>query len=194
MLALKRFVTVVVMVYLLLALLFFLVPSVRATVAGLSPGLSGLEQERQFFYWLAAIGAGILALHLLTENADSVMLRRQVAQHEGKVNELKAKLYDQQQQVVRPASTIPRPVETTTTTVVQPVETVVRPVETVRPAEAAPTPGSGFTISANPDAIPRTNPYNNPGPGSTNPAAERPVFPQSDPSLSNTPPADRPAL
>lgn len=201
MLALKRFVTVVVMVYLLLALLFFLVPSVRATVAGLSPGLSMLEQERQFFYWLAAIGAGILALHLLTENADSVMLRRQVAQHEGKVNELKARLYDQQQQSVRPASTIPRPVETTTTTVVQPVETVVRPVELrpveVRPVETAPAPGSSFTISANPDAIPRSNVYGSGAPAGSDgvgAAADRPMFPQSDPSLSNTPPADRPGL
>jgi hypothetical protein len=175
MLALKRFVTVVVMVYLLLALLFFLVPSVRATVAGFSPSLSAMEQERQFFYWLAAIGAIILALHLLTENADSAMLRRQVAQHEGKVNELKARLYDNQQQTVRPASTVPRPVE------------------------VAPSPGSGFTISANPDAIPRTNPYaaapNEPtGADGFSEEADRPVFPQSDPSLSNTPPADRPRL
>lgn len=195
MLALKRFVTVVVMVYLLLALLFYFVPSVRATVAGLSPGLSAMEQERQFFYWLAAIGAIVLALHLLTENADSAILRRQVSQHEGKVNELKAKLYDHQQQAqptVRPASTIPRPV-----------------VETPRPIETAPSPGTGFTISANPDAIPRTNPYASPAPvAPVAPAApiepigadgfsaeaDRPTFPQSDPSLSNTPPADRPAL
>ena len=176
MLALKRFVTVVVMVYLLLALLFFLVPSVRATVAGFSPSLSAVEQERQFFYWLAVIGAIILALHLLTENADSALLRRQVSQNEGKVNELKARLYDNQQQTVRPASTAPRPVET------------------------APTPGSGFTISANPDAIPRTNPYASSTPAEPAGAdgfsaeADRPVFPQSDPSLSNTPPANRPTL
>lgn len=181
MLALKRFMTVVVMVYLLLALLFYFVPSVRATVAGFSPGLSLIEQERQFFYWLAAIGAVVLALHLLTENADSALLRRQVAQHESKVNELKAKLYDHQQQAVRPASTIPRPVETT----------VVRPVET------APTPGSGFTISAHPDAIPRTSAYGNAAPAGADgfrPEADQPTFPQSDPSLANTPPADRPAL
>ena len=168
MLALKRFMTVVVMVYLLRALLFFLVPAVRATVAGLSPSLSALEQERQFFYWLAAIGASVLALHLLTENADSALLRRQVSQSEGTINELKAKLYDHQQTLVRPASTAPRPVE------------------------APSTPSSGFTISANPDAIPRTNPYSNPRVAS--PDADRPVFPQSDPSLSNTPPADRPPL
>lgn len=176
MLALKRFVTVVVMVYLLLALLFFLVPSVRATVAGFSSSLSAVEQERQFFYWLAVIGAIILALHLLTENADSALLRRQVSQNEGKVNELKARLYDNQQQTVRPASTAPRPVE------------------------VAPATGPGFTISANPDAIPRTNPYAATAPTKPvgadgfSPEADRPLFPQSDPSLSNTPPADRPAL
>ena len=187
MLALKRFLTIVVMVYLLLTLLFYLVPSVRDTVAGFSPGLSGVDRERAFFYWLAAIGAVILGLHLLTENADSSLLRRQVAQNEGKVNELKARLYDQQQQAVRPASTIPRPVE------------------------VVPSTGSGFTISANPDAIPRTSAYGNApaadrlhsaSASTTEPAgadgygtgADRPVFPQSDPSLGNTPPADRPAL
>lgn len=182
MLALKRFVTVVVMVYLLLALLFYLVPSVRATVAGLSPDLSEVGRERQFFYWLAAIGAIVLALQLLTENADSVLLRRQVAQHEGKVNELKARLYDHQQQAVRPATTIPRPVETISETTV------------VRPAGTAPTPGSGFTISANPDAIPRSNPYGSASASGSSLDPDRPVFPQSDPSLSNTPPADRPSL
>lgn len=185
MLAIKRFLTVVVMVYLLLTLLFYLVPSVRDTVAGFSSGLSGVDRERAFFYWLAAIGAVILALHLLTENADSAMLRGQVAQHEGKVNELKARLYDQQQQAVRPASTIPRPVE------------------------VVPPTGSGFTISANPDAIPRTSAYGNApaadrlhSASTTEPAgadgysaeADRPTFPQQDPSLSNTPPANRPAL
>lgn len=180
MLALKRFVTVVVMVYLLLALLFYLVPSVRATLAGFSPSLSAEAQEQQFFYWLAAIGAIILTLQLLTENADSALLRRQVSQHEGKVNELKAKLYDHQQQTVRPASTVPRPVDVV-----------------ARPLEPTPQPGSGFTISANPDAIPRQSVYrdeNTTGSDGFGPEADRPLFPQSDPSLSNTPPADRPAL
>ena len=76
MLALKRIVTVAVMIYLLLALLFILVPAVRASVMGMGSGLSAMEQERQFFYVLSVIGAVILALHLLTENLDSVLLRR----------------------------------------------------------------------------------------------------------------------
>jgi hypothetical protein len=96
MLALKRIVTVAVMVYLLLALLFILAPAVRTSVMGMGSGLSALEQERQFYYTLFIVGAVLLAVHLITENMDSVLLRRSVSQHEMKINELKAKLYDQQ--------------------------------------------------------------------------------------------------
>jgi len=101
MLALKRFVTIVVMVYLLLALLFLLVPAVRATVAGFETALGNFNpvnilKERDFFQALAWIGVLVLGLHLVTENLDSVMLRRTVTQNENKINELKAKLYDGQ--------------------------------------------------------------------------------------------------
>jgi hypothetical protein len=125
MLALKRIVTVVVMVYLLLSLLFILSPAVRSSIMGLGDGLSSLEQERHFFYLMFVIGAVILALHLVTENMDSVLLRRAVSQHESKINELKAKLYDHQQQAIRPASTAPRP---------EVVEQPVRPERPIAPA------------------------------------------------------------
>ena len=150
MLALKRIVTVAVMIYLLLALLFFFVSAVRSSVMGMGSGLSAMEQERQFFYVLAVIGAGLLALHLLTENLDSVLLRRTVTQNEGKINELKAKLYDQQQ----------------------------------RTGMAPPTAGARTIDGRNLDAP------------VVRPAAPlpQPTFPQSDPSLGNTPPADRPPL
>lgn len=104
MLALKRIVTVAVMVYLLLALLFVLAPAVRTTVMDMGTGLSELEKERSFYNTLFLIGAGLLALHLITENLDSVLLRRSVSQHENKINELKAKLYDQQQRGAAPAA------------------------------------------------------------------------------------------
>ena len=150
MLALKRIVTVAVMIYLLLALLFVLVPAVRSSVMGIGSGLSAIEQERQFFYVMFVIGAVIMALHLLTENLDSVMLRRTVTQHEGKINELKARLYDQQQRTsITPPATGPRTIDG---------RNLNAPV--VRPAEPLP----------------------------------HPTFPQQDPSLSNTPPADRPPL
>ena len=105
MLALKRIVTVVVMVYLLLSLLFILSPAVRSSLMGMGEGLSSLAQERQFFYTMFVIGAVVLALHLITENMDSAMLRRNVSLHEGKINELKAKLYDLQQRTGQPLGT-----------------------------------------------------------------------------------------
>lgn len=147
MLALKRLVTVAVVVYLLLALLFVFVPSVRLSVMSLGPGLSVLEQERQFFYVLAVIGAIIMALQLITENLDSVLLRRSVNKSEGKINELKARLYDQQQRGTTPSVPGSRTVD-----------------------------GRNLEPSGRPDHRPT------------------PTFPQADPSLSNTPPADRPPL
>ena len=97
MLALKRVVTVAVMVYLLLALLFLLFPAVRTSVAELGVGLSPTENERNFFHVLAWIGVVVLGLQLITENLDSSLLRRTVNQQDSKINELKAKLYDTHQ-------------------------------------------------------------------------------------------------
>jgi hypothetical protein len=97
MFALKRIVTVAVMVYLLLALLFFLFPAVRSSVAGLNGSGSTVDDERNFFYVLSAIGAAILALQLIIENLDSSLLRREVGKQDSKINELKAKLYDTHQ-------------------------------------------------------------------------------------------------
>jgi hypothetical protein len=48
------------------------------------------------YYALFIAGVVLLGLQLITENLDSVLLRREVATHAGKINELKAKLYDQQ--------------------------------------------------------------------------------------------------
>ena len=105
MLALKRIVTVAVMVYLLIALLFLLFPAVRSSVAGIGSGAPGPYQERDFFMVLCWVGVAILGLHLITENLDSTLLRRSVAQQDNRINELKAKLYDAQQPPVRPAAT-----------------------------------------------------------------------------------------
>lgn len=152
MLALKRIVTVAVMVYLLLALLFILVPAVRSTVTGMGAGLSVLEQERQFFYTMFVVGAVIMALHLCTENLDSVLLRRTVTQHESKINELKAKLYDTQQRAGAPV------VAAGSRTVDGRLP--IAPASENRPVDPLP----------------------------------QPLFPQHDPSLANTPPANRPPL
>ncbi|RZK36765.1 MAG: hypothetical protein EOO57_06620 [Hymenobacter sp.] len=107
MLALKRIVTVAVMVYLLLALLFLLLPAVRGGVASLGGSGSVVDDERNFFYVLAFVGVVVLALQLITENIDSSVLRRTVAQQDGKINELKAKLYDVHQPTATAATTSP---------------------------------------------------------------------------------------
>lgn len=155
MLALKRIVTVAVMVYLLLALLFILAPAVRSTVTGMGSGLSVIEQERQFFYVMFVIGAIVLTLQLITENLDSTLLRRTVNQYEGKINELKAKLYDTQQRTTAPIVQGSRTIDGRLTNTTLPTST---------------------TENRTADRLPQ------------------PTFPQSDPSLSNTPPADRPPL
>lgn len=103
--ALKKFVTVVVMVYLLLAVLFFLFPAVRTTVAEWGAGTSPTENERNFYQVLAIIGAVVLAAQLVIENLDSSLLRRTVGQQDSKINELKAKLYDSHQRPLPTATT-----------------------------------------------------------------------------------------
>lgn len=163
MLALKRIVTVAVMVYLLLALLFVFAPAVRTSVMGMGTGLSALEQERQFYYTLFLVGAVLLAVHLLTENLDSVMLRRAVSQHESRINELKAKLYDQQQRAGAP---------------------VVIPTSRTIDGRIIEAPGAGSRAAGSASLTENR----------TTDHLAQPTFPQSDPSLTNTPPAERPPL
>ncbi|RTQ53374.1 hypothetical protein EJV47_01130 [Hymenobacter gummosus] len=110
MLALRRIVTVAVMVYLLLALLFAVTGGARDAMMT----LTGNNNPAEFWYVMTLIGAALLLLMLLTENAYNVALRRDVTRHELKVNELKAKLYDHQLERPEPGArpggtTVPRP-------------------------------------------------------------------------------------
>ncbi|QNE38067.1 hypothetical protein F1C16_00090 [Hymenobacter sp. NBH84] len=93
MLFLKRLTTILVMVYLLLALLFIFSQAARDTFAS-AIGLG--TEPAAFYYTLFVTGVVLLAALLIVENIDSVLLRRSVTQHEGKINELKARLYDHQ--------------------------------------------------------------------------------------------------
>ena len=95
----KRFVSVVVLVYLLLAVLFLLVPSVRLSISDMG---SGTNKTEDFFHALAWIGVLVLGLQFVVENLDSALLRRNVNSQDDKINELKAKLYDNQQQAPAP--------------------------------------------------------------------------------------------
>jgi hypothetical protein len=159
MLAIKRLVTVLVMVFVLLGVLLILVPSVRASAEGMfGSGPVGL------YYALFITGLVLLGLQLITENLDSVLLRREVATHTGKINELKARLYDQQA-ALREREFQQRPVE-----VAAPVAPA--PTTIVTPVVAAPTttyaPETGRAI-----------------PGQPGHDVEHPTFPQSDPGLAN---------
>ncbi len=110
MLSLKRFVTVVVMVQLLLTLLFLLFPAMRHTFEVFDAGTTDAEKERSFFYFLTWTSFIVLALQLLVEHLDSALLRRTVGQHEARINELKAMLYDHEQRAAAGrASTLPSP-------------------------------------------------------------------------------------
>jgi hypothetical protein len=101
MLALKRLVTILVMIFLLLALLVLLVPSVQNSFANMA------DSPESLFRGLFVTATVLLGLQLLTENLDSVLLRRDVAAREGKINELKARLYDHQLEQQRTAERPP---------------------------------------------------------------------------------------
>ena len=128
MLVLKRLVTILVMVFLLLALLVLVLPSVRTSF------ISMAGSSESLYYGLLVAAVVLMGLHLLTENLDSALLRREVGVHERKINELKARLYDHQ-------------------------------LEQQRAAERPPV-------------MPRTGVTTYP---------DDPLYPQSDPSLSNAP-------
>lgn len=107
---LRRFITVVVMVYLLLALLFVITGGARDAMMA----LTGNNNPADFWYVMTLIGAALLLVLLLVENVHTVGIRRDITRHELKVNELKAKLYDQQLDQREPGvrnggTTVPRP-------------------------------------------------------------------------------------
>lgn len=155
MLVLKRLVTILVMVYVLLALLLIVSPGSRDGLMSVTAGAN----ETGFYYTLFIIGAVLLLLQLITENIDSVLLRREVTAREGKINELKARLYDHQMDQ-RDREIQQRAAMANTNPVVAanpPVTTPSEPVRTVPP-----------------------------GPPTNAPHAN-PVFPQSAPGLTNAP-------
>ncbi|SNC77506.1 hypothetical protein SAMN06265337_4090 [Hymenobacter gelipurpurascens] len=101
MLAIKRLITILVMVFLLLGLLILLSPAVRNSFSN----MAGSPESLFFGLFITAII--LLGLQLITENLDSTMLRRDITAREGKINELKARLYDQQMEQQRLTERMP---------------------------------------------------------------------------------------
>ncbi|TGD76914.1 hypothetical protein [Hymenobacter wooponensis] len=112
MLAIKRLVTILVMVFLLLGLLILLSPAVRNSFAN----MAGTPES--LFFTLFIVAVVLLGLQLITENLDSVMLRREVTARESKINELKARLYDQQMEQQRLTDRAPGTGTRTGTTII----------------------------------------------------------------------------
>ncbi|GAB2463278.1 hypothetical protein GCM10011375_15390 [Hymenobacter qilianensis] len=187
MLAFKRLVNVVVMVYLLLALLFMLMPASRDFMMS-SMGLSGDLGLATFYNTMFVIGAILLALELIVENLYNVALKRDLSRQEGKVNELKARLYDHQMEQrdrdlqARPVTTSApanpaRPVTTAPLVVpVTPVAPVVPPAPTPAPTATTATrldpvyvvpadPAPGTNLPPNPNVV-ETPPHSNVPPAS----------------------------
>jgi hypothetical protein len=105
MLFLKRIVTVLALIYLLLAVLILFFPFVRTSTVGIFSAYS-LPMEINMllgFTWASVFITGLL---LIFENLDSGLLRRSAAKQEQKINELKAQLFDTQRALAA-APTIP---------------------------------------------------------------------------------------
>lgn len=95
MLFLKRIVTVLALVYLLLALLILFFPFVRTSSVGIFSAYS-LPMEINMLLGFTWASVFIVGLLLVFENLDSGLLRRNASKQEQKINELKAQLFDTQ--------------------------------------------------------------------------------------------------
>lgn len=98
---LKRVVTVIALIYLLLAMLILFFPFVRSSTVGIF-GVYSLPLEINLLLGFTWAGAGVVALLLVFENIDSGLLRRTVGQQEKKINELKAQLFDAKKPLATP--------------------------------------------------------------------------------------------
>ncbi len=139
------------MVYLLLALLFILMPASRDFMMS-SMGLSGNLGLATFYNTMFVIGAVLLALELIVENLYKVALQRDLSRQAGKVNELKARLYDHQMEQrdrelqARPVTTSAPARPATTTAPVVPVTPVTPPTPVATPTPA-PAPSATTTTT-----------------------------------------------
>ncbi len=103
MLFLKRIVTVLALIYLLVALLILFFPFVRTSTVGIFSAYS-LPMEVNMLLGFTWASVAVIGLLLIFENIDSGLLRRTVGKHERKINELKAQLFDAQKPLAAPAA------------------------------------------------------------------------------------------
>jgi hypothetical protein len=181
-------------VYLLLALLFILMPASRDFMMS-SMGLSGDLGLATFYNTMFVIGAVLLALELIVENLYNVALKRDLSRQEGKVNELKARLYDHQMEQrdrdlqARPVTAAPpanssRPV--TTAPPVVPATPVASATPATPVAPVVPSMPTATTTTSTTRLDPVFVVPNDPTPGTNLPPSTNVV---ETPPHSNVPPA-----
>jgi hypothetical protein len=104
MLFLKRIVTVLALLYMLVALLFLFFPAVRSSMSVFGVEAYTLAMEVNLLLGLTWVGVIVTGLLMAIEKADSGLLRRSAAKQEQKINELKAQLFDAKKPLVQPQS------------------------------------------------------------------------------------------
>jgi hypothetical protein len=100
---LKRVVTILALIYLLLALLILFFPFVRTSTVGIFSAYS-LPLEINMLLGFMWASVAVVGLLLIFENIDSGLLRRTVNQQEKKINELKAQLFDAKKPIAPPVT------------------------------------------------------------------------------------------
>ena len=93
MVRIKKFITIVALVYLLFAVLMLFFKPVRQSTTSIF-GIYSLQLETSFLLGLVWASVAIVGTLVVFENLDSGLLRREVTQQERKINELKAQLFD----------------------------------------------------------------------------------------------------
>ncbi len=102
----KRAVTVLALIYLVLALLLLFFPFVRSSTIGIFSVYS-LPMEVNLLLGFMWVSVAVVGLLLISENIDSGLLRRTVSKQEQKINELKAQLFDAKKPLGAPAYPMP---------------------------------------------------------------------------------------
>lgn len=98
----KRIVTLLALIYLLVALLILFFPFVRSSTVGIF-GVYSLPLEINLLLGFTWASVGVVALLLVFENIDSSLLRRKIGKQDAQINELKAQLYEVQKPLTPPS-------------------------------------------------------------------------------------------
>jgi hypothetical protein len=108
---LRKFVNIVVLLFLVYAVLVLLnvisTPYLDETFTNFSP--------ENYYKTIFGIAAGLLLLYLLISNMSILALKRERTVLNNRINELKANLYDKRTEIIREQASLERPAKQATT-------------------------------------------------------------------------------